>query len=380
MARASRHLRRVRRPGPPEPQGYPPAHQGPARARGRRPGPGHRRRPRPLHDPGRRRRRPARRHRDEGPRARPQGRRRRRPGRLVGDTTGADGSLARIVRVAPRGTVLRRTADDTDPVERVIVANADQLVIVTALADPEPRPRLIDRCLVAAYDAGHGAAARADQGRPRRPGAVPRRSTPPLDGAARRHRAAATAAPTASTRCASALRGPGQRARRPLRRRQVDAGQRAGAATPARDRRRQRRDRPGPAHLVVGGRAARCPTTTAGSSTPRACGRSAWPTSTRPGSSSTSPTSSRARPSARAAAPTTRRSAPSTPGSPAGPPGPAGPSRLDSLRRLLRARTAHAPTTADIPLQRTRVAGRVSASVGRGSRCSSCGGRRAARR
>ena len=32
--------------------------------------------------------------------------------------------------------MLRRTADDTDPVERVIVANADQLVIVTALADP----------------------------------------------------------------------------------------------------------------------------------------------------------------------------------------------------------------------------------------------------
>ena len=37
-------------------------------------------------------------------------------------------------------TTLRRTADDDDPVERVIVANADQLVVVTALADPEPRP------------------------------------------------------------------------------------------------------------------------------------------------------------------------------------------------------------------------------------------------
>ena len=35
-----------------------------------------------------------------------------------------------------------------------IVANADQLVVVAALADPEPRPRLIDRALVAAYDAG----------------------------------------------------------------------------------------------------------------------------------------------------------------------------------------------------------------------------------
>jgi ribosome biogenesis GTPase len=50
--------------------------------------------------------------------------------------------------------VLRRTADDDDPYERVVVANADQLAIVTALADPEPRPRLIDRALVAAYDGG----------------------------------------------------------------------------------------------------------------------------------------------------------------------------------------------------------------------------------
>ncbi len=74
--------------------------------------------------------------------------------RLVGDTTGDDGSLARIVAVDERRTVLRRTADDDDPVERVIVANADQLVVVAALADPEPRPRLIDRALVAAYDAG----------------------------------------------------------------------------------------------------------------------------------------------------------------------------------------------------------------------------------
>ena len=73
---------------------------------------------------------------------------------LVGDTSGAPDTLARIVRIEPRRSVLRRTADDTDPYERVIVANADQLAIVTALADPEPRPRLVDRCLVAAYDAG----------------------------------------------------------------------------------------------------------------------------------------------------------------------------------------------------------------------------------
>ncbi|TIC88812.1 ribosome small subunit-dependent GTPase A [Nocardioides sp. GY 10113] len=74
--------------------------------------------------------------------------------RVVGDVSGRDGTLARIVEVTPRTTVLRRTADDDDPVERVLVANATQLVVVAALADPEPRPRLIDRALVAAYDAG----------------------------------------------------------------------------------------------------------------------------------------------------------------------------------------------------------------------------------
>jgi len=74
--------------------------------------------------------------------------------RVVGDTSGAEGTLARIVEVEPRRTVLRRTADDDDPYERPIVANADQLAIVAALADPPPRPGMIDRILVAAYDAG----------------------------------------------------------------------------------------------------------------------------------------------------------------------------------------------------------------------------------
>ncbi len=74
--------------------------------------------------------------------------------RVVGDTSGDEGALARIVEVTPRTTTLRRTADDDDPVERVIVSNAEQLVVVTALADPEPQPRLLDRALVAAYDAG----------------------------------------------------------------------------------------------------------------------------------------------------------------------------------------------------------------------------------
>jgi ribosome biogenesis GTPase / thiamine phosphate phosphatase len=73
---------------------------------------------------------------------------------LAGDVSGTPGSLARIVRVSPRSSALRRSADDTDPVERVIVANADQMLIVCALASPPPRPRFVDRCLVAAYDAG----------------------------------------------------------------------------------------------------------------------------------------------------------------------------------------------------------------------------------
>ncbi|RGC70473.1 putative ribosome biogenesis GTPase RsgA [Micromonospora sp. MW-13] len=77
---------------------------------------------------------------------------------LVGDTSGAAGALARIVRIAERSSVLRRTADDDENtaegrLERVVVANADQLVIVSALADPPPRTGFIDRCLVAAYDA-----------------------------------------------------------------------------------------------------------------------------------------------------------------------------------------------------------------------------------
>ena len=75
---------------------------------------------------------------------------------VVGDTSGDSGTLARIVRVEERTTALRRSAEDSEAagVERVIVANASHLLIVTALADPPPRPRLVDRCLVAAYDAG----------------------------------------------------------------------------------------------------------------------------------------------------------------------------------------------------------------------------------
>ena len=73
---------------------------------------------------------------------------------VVGDVSGADGALGRIIRISPRKNVLRRSADDTDQVERVIVANIDQLVMVVAAANPEPRTRLIDRYIVAALDQG----------------------------------------------------------------------------------------------------------------------------------------------------------------------------------------------------------------------------------
>ena len=165
---------------------------------------------------------------------------------LVGDLAGADGHAGpdRPGRAARR-SVLRRTADDTDPVERVIVANADQLAIVTALADPEPRPRLIDRCLVAAYDAGLRPAAGADQGRPGAAGRAAGARTAPSTSR--------TSSPAPGRATSAPLRQSGCRARdtvlrRPLRRRQVDPGQRAGARCGPRDRARQRGHRPRPAH------------------------------------------------------------------------------------------------------------------------------------
>ncbi len=74
--------------------------------------------------------------------------------RLVGDTSGRTDSLARIVAIEERTTSLRRTADDTDPTERVVVANADQLVVVTSVTDPDPALGFLDRCVVAAYAGG----------------------------------------------------------------------------------------------------------------------------------------------------------------------------------------------------------------------------------
>ena len=200
--------------------------------------------------------------------------------RVVGDVSGNDGSLARIVEVGERSTVLRRTADDDDPIERVIVANAAQLVVVTALADPEPRTRWIDRALVAAYDAGMSpllCLTKADLEDPEtllstyRSLGVPwvvthRDGERRIDGLAD---------------LAGAAGRPHQRDDRPERRREVDAGQRAGAGGAARDRPRQRGDRPGPAHVHVGDHVRAARRAPAGSSTPRASARSASPTSSR---------------------------------------------------------------------------------------------------
>ncbi|MDO5672201.1 MAG: ribosome small subunit-dependent GTPase A [Actinomycetaceae bacterium] len=76
--------------------------------------------------------------------------------KVVGDISGTQGTLARIVAVEERRTELRRSADDSGNLgpEKVMVANAEQLLIVTASADPPPRHGMVDRCLVAAFDAG----------------------------------------------------------------------------------------------------------------------------------------------------------------------------------------------------------------------------------
>ena len=141
--------------------------------------------------------------------------------RVVGDTSGAEGTLARIVEVAERETVLRRTADDDDPYERPIVANADQLVIVTALADPPPRTGMIDRILVAGFDAGIApllCLTKADLASPAElvaqyePLGVPVAGRPRRDADLDPLRAAAGRSP--------------QRLRRPLGGGQVDPGQR----------------------------------------------------------------------------------------------------------------------------------------------------------
>ncbi len=70
---------------------------------------------------------------------------------IVGDVSGTKDTLARIVKVNERKNSLTRTVDDAAKLERTIVANIDQLIIVVASANPEPRRGLIDRFLVSAF-------------------------------------------------------------------------------------------------------------------------------------------------------------------------------------------------------------------------------------
>ncbi len=180
---------------------------------------------------------------------------------LVGDLTGKKDTLARIVRIEERTSLLRRTADDDDPFERVVVANADQLAIVTALADPEPRPRLIDRCLVAAFDGGLEpllVMTKSDLAPPDKllelygaldiPYVVTSREELEDGGAADRVREQLDGRVTAFV---------GHSVRRTLRGGQDDAGERVGAGgTPAYDRSCERGDGAGAPHDHVGAGAA----------------------------------------------------------------------------------------------------------------------------
>ncbi len=201
---------------------------------------------------------------------------------LVGDTSGAAGALARIVRIATRTSVLRRTADDDDTHHRGPARTggrgqrrpagdrqrARRPAAAYRVHRPLPGGRLRRR---------HRAAALPHQGRPGRPGGGAR--------LLRRAGPAARAGParTATWRAAHAARRPGLGDGRALRRRQVDPGQPAGAGGRTGGRHGQR-DRPGPAHLDQRRRPARCrrrPARSgypAGSSTPRASAASGWRT------------------------------------------------------------------------------------------------------
>ena len=72
--------------------------------------------------------------------------------RIVGDISGKVDTLARIVAVEARVNELTRTVEDDAGMERMIVANVDQIGIVLAAANPEPRHGFVDRALVVAFD------------------------------------------------------------------------------------------------------------------------------------------------------------------------------------------------------------------------------------
>ena len=241
----------------------------------------------------------------------------------------------------PRTSVLRRSADDTDPTERIVVANADLLVVVIALADPDPQPRLLDRALVAAYDGGLSPVlclTKSDLADP----------APVRDAYAALDLPIVVVRPDGSGDDAvrALLHGRTSALLRLLGGGQVHAGQPAGARRLPGDRRGEQRHRPGPAHLLQRGRAAAA-RRRVDHRHPRASARSAWPTWTRPGCSPPSRTS----PPARTDCPPGCSHLEGTPGCAldawAVTAEPAAVERLASLRRVLASRDGDAPGGGD---------------------------------
>ena len=200
----------------------------PAPPRGRR----HRHRRRRLHRAARRG------EADRGPAARPRRPSAERPRRGRRRALERVGGGRRVAAVLPRRSLLARADPHVAQRRRAIAANIDLVVVVVAAEAPPLHPRLIDRYLVAVEQSGARPALVVNKidlpGEERRheilaaPAAlpVPRHTRPALQ------RGAGT---RASKRCAR--RWPAHlRLRRPERRRQVVAAQRAGTAAPGRRR------------------------------------------------------------------------------------------------------------------------------------------------
>ena len=76
--------------------------------------------------------------------------------RLTGDVSGRVDTLARIAHVEERRNALRRSLEEADEGrgEKIVVANVDLVVVVSAAANPTPRVGMVERALVAAREAG----------------------------------------------------------------------------------------------------------------------------------------------------------------------------------------------------------------------------------